>query len=144
MALDADPRRQDLDAVADPRRTVDGDHGAFGTASSRQGCLEGHCVVSAHQLADVRTGRGLAVHTERDPADADLGARRERRHTREPFDGQLFAQVAGPQTERFVHGAVDDHDGAPRAMRVRIAFDATANAPEDLGDGARMLAVALV
>src|SRR5207253_5892409 len=52
MALDAHACRQDLDAVADPRRTVDGDHGALGTASSRQACLEGHGVVAADQLAD--------------------------------------------------------------------------------------------
>ena len=144
LALDADPRRQDHDAVADPRRTVDRDHGALGTASARQGGLEGGNVVDADELADVHAGRGLAVHAEGDPAGAELGAGRERCYIREPFDRQLLAQVAGLQTERLVYGAVDDDDSALLAMRVRIAFDPAANAPEDLRDAARMLAVTLV
>lgn len=144
MALDPDPRRQDLHGVADPDRSVDGDHGAVRTTASDESGLERQDVAGADHLADVRTRFALTVHTQREPADAKLALRCEEADAGQPKGRDLLAQVAGPETERLEHGAVDDHDGAPGAMRVRVALDAAANATGDLADRARVLAVALV
>src|SRR5687768_13587971 len=144
LALDADLGREDVDGVADTHRSVGTGHGALRTAAAREGCLESHDVVNAEHFADVRAGRGLTVHAERERADPELGARRERGHAGKTRRRDLLAQVAGLQTERLIYRSVHDHDGALGPVRVRVALDAAADAPHDLVDGARVLAVALV
>jgi len=144
LALDADPRREDVDGVADPHRSVGTGHGALSTTAARQGCLESQDIVDPEHLADVRARRSLAVHTERHRADPELRARWERGHAGKTLDRDLLAQVAGLQTERLVGRTVDDHDSAPLAMCVRVALDASTDTADDLVDRARVLAVALV
>src|SRR5687768_604570 len=97
LALDADPCREQIDGVADAHRSVGTRHGALRTTAARQGGLESQDIVDAEHLADVRAGRGLTVHAERDSADPELGARRERGHARETLDRDLLAQVTGLQ-----------------------------------------------
>jgi len=142
-ALDASAREQN-DRVTDPGRPVDRDDGAYRTTATGQRGLEGQDVVDSQHLADVRAWLGLTVHAERDAADADLGIWREKAQTRQALDGDLLAEVAGSEAERVVCRAIDDHDRALGAMRVRVALDAPTDAPGDLAHGARVLAVTFV
>ena len=143
-ALDANARGQDQDSVADPGGAIDRDDGAYRTTTSGERRLEGQDVVGAEHLADVRARLGLAVHAERDPANAKLSLMAEEAQTGQALDGDLLAQIAGLQTERLMCRAVDDHDSALGAIRVRVALDPAADAPGDLIDGARPLTVALM
>jgi len=143
-ALDANARGQDQDSVADPGRPIERDDGAYRTTASSKRRLEGQHVVDAEHLADVRAGLGLAVHTERDPADTDLCLRSEKAETRQTFHGDLLAQIAGLQTERLMCRAVDDHDRALGPIGVGVTVDTATDAASDLADGARVLTVALM
>jgi hypothetical protein len=142
--LDANARGEDQDSVADPGRAIDRDDGAYRTTTSSKRGLEGRDVVDAEHLADVRARLSLAVHPERDPANAKLSLIAEEAQTRQAFDGDLLAQIAGLQTERLMCRAVDDHDSALGAIPVRVALDASGDAPGDFTDGARPLAVTLM
>ena len=142
--LDANARGQDQDGVTDPGRAIDRDDGAYRTTASGKGCLESHDVGDPEHLADVGARLGLAVHAQRDPTNADLGLWGQEAQTGQTVDGDLLAQIAGVQTERLVCRAVDDHYGALGALRVRVALDATSDAPGNLVDGARVLTVALM
>ena len=143
-ALDANARGQDQDGVADPGRAIDRDDGAYRTTTSGERRLEGEDVVDAEHLADVQAWFGLAVHAERDAANAKLSLMAEDAQTRQALDGDLLAQIAGLQTERLMCRAVDDHDGTLGAIGVRVALDASADAPGDLTRGVRPLTVTLV
>ena len=142
--LDANARGQDQDSVPDPGRSIDRADGAYRTTTSRERRLEGQGVVDAEHLADVRARLGLAIHPERDPANAKLSLLAEEAQARQAFDGDLLAQIAGLQTERLMCRAVDNHDSALGAIRVRVALDASADAPSDLADSARPLTVTLM
>ena len=143
-ALDANARGQDRDSVADAGRAIDSDDGAYRTTTSGERRLEGQHVVDAEHLADMRAGLGLAIHAERDAAHADLGLWGEEAQTRQTLDGDLFAQIAGLQTERLMCRAVDDHDRALGAIGMRVTVDASADTSSDLAHGARVLTVALM
>ena len=142
--LDANARGQHQDSVADPCWAIDRDDGAYRTTASGEGCLESHDVGDPEHLADVRARLSLAVDAERDPANAELGVWGEETHARQAFDGDLLAQIAGLQTERLLCRTVHDHDSALGAIRVRVALDATTDAPGDLADGTRPLTVTLM
>jgi hypothetical protein len=142
--LDANARGQEQDSVADPGRAIDRDDGAYRTTTSGERRLERQDVVGAEHLADVRARLGLAVHTERDPANAEFGVWGEEAQARQAFDGDLLAEVAGLQAERLMCGAVDDHDSAFGAIGVGIALDTSTDAASDLADGARVLTVAFM
>ena len=142
--LDANARGQDQDSVADPDRAIDRDDGAYRTTATGKRRLERQDVVGAEHLADVRARLGLAVHPERDPANAKLGLMAEQAQIRQALDGDLLAQIAGLQTERLMCRAVDDHDSAFGAIGVGIALNTSTDAASDLADGARMLTVAFM
>ena len=142
--LDANARGQDQDSVADPSRYSDRDDGAYRTTTSGERRLEGQDVGDPEHLADVRARLGLAVHAERDAADTDLCLRSEKAETRQAFDRDLLAEIAGLQTERLMCRAVDDHDSAFGAIGVGIALNTSTDAAGDLADGARMLTVAFM
>jgi hypothetical protein len=142
--LDANARGQDQDSVTDPGRAIDRDDSAYRTTATGVRRLEGQRVVDAEHLAEVGARLGLAVHAQRDPANAKLTLMAEEAQARQALDGDLLAQIAGLQTERLMCRAIDDHDSALGAIRVRVALDAPAGAPGDLTDGARPLTVTLM
>ena len=142
-ALDTDLYSQEH-RVADPHRSVGSGHGALRTTPALEGGLELGDVTHAEHLADVGAGRALAVHAQREPADAELGADGERGEAGETLRRDLLAQIAGLQTERLVCRAVDDDDGALYATGVRIALETTADTTDSLLYGTRVLAVPLV
>src|SRR5882672_709380 len=144
MGLGVDASRQDTDGVADARGSVHRDDGACRTTAAGQQGLELEDVGHAEHLADVGARLGLTVDSQGDAAGPDLSVRREKAHAGKALDRDLLAQVAGLKIQRSVCRAVDDHDGALDALRVRVALDAAADTAGHLAHGARAFAAALV